>query len=221
MPWDVSNFSLNYSFTEFSHRDINTRQDIQRNYLGSINYQYSPNIKPLEPFKKVNFIRKSKWLRLLRDFNFYYLPKQIAIRNNVNRTYNIFSTRYNFPGGENFEVPQYGKQFNWDRNYDFKYDLTKSLKFDLQATNSAFVQETPGRIDYGIFGYEDDFDQSLVNRSLKNLGENMSYNHTSNVSYTWPLKKFPLTDWITLTTRYTANFDWTRAPLALIMILFL
>ena len=215
MPWDVSNFSLNYSFTEFSHRDINTRQDIQRNYLGSINYQYSPNIKPLEPFKKVNFIRRSKWLRLLRDFNFYYLPKQIAIRNNVNRTYNIFSTRYNFPGGENFEVPQYGKQFNWDRNYDFKYDLTKSLKFDLQATNSAFVQETPGRIDYGIFGYEDDFDQSLVNQSLKNLGENMSYNHTSNVSYTWPLKKFPLTDWITLTTRYTANFDWTRAPLAL------
>ena len=47
MPWDVSNFSLNYSFTEFSHRDINTRQDIQRNYLGSINYQYSPNIKAI------------------------------------------------------------------------------------------------------------------------------------------------------------------------------
>ena len=30
-----------------------------------------------------------------------------------------------------------------------------------------------------------------------------------------PLKKFPLTDWISLTTRYTGNFDWTRAPLAL------
>ena len=43
----------------------------------------------------------------------------------------------------------------------------------------------------------------------------MSYNHTSNVSYTWPLKPVPLKDWITLTTRYTANFDWTRAPLAL------
>ena len=53
-------------------------------------------------FKKVKFIRKSKWLRLLRDFNFNYLPKQIAIRNNLNRTYDVFSTRYNFPGGENF-----------------------------------------------------------------------------------------------------------------------
>ena len=215
MPWDVTNFSFNYSFTEFSHRDINTRQDVQRNYLGSINYMYSPKTKPIEPFKKVKFIRKSKWLRLLRDFNFNYLPKQIAIRNNLNRTYDVFSTRYNFPGGENFEVPQYGKQFNWDRNYDFKYDLTKNLKFDLQATNNAFVRETPGRIDYGIFGYEDELDQQLVNRSLRNFGENMSYNHTSNVSFTWPLKKFPLTDWISLTTRYTGTFDWTRAPLAL------
>ena len=68
MPWDVTNFSFNYSFTEFSHRDINTRQDVQRNYLGSINYMYSPKTKPIEPFKKVKFIRKSKWLRLLRDF---------------------------------------------------------------------------------------------------------------------------------------------------------
>ena len=133
----------------------------------------------------------------------------------MNRTYNVFSTRYNFPGGENFEVPQYGKQFNWDRNYDFKYDITKNLKFDLQATNGAFVTETPGRIDYGIFGYDNQADKDVVNNSLKTFGENMNYNHVGNVSFKWPLKNFPLTDWISLTTRYTGNFDWTRAPLAL------
>ena len=42
----------------------------------------------------------------------------------------------------------------------------------------------------------------------------MNYNHVGNVSFKWPLKNFPLTDWISLTTRYTGNFDWTRAPLA-------
>ena len=215
LPWDISNFSFNYSFTELSHRDINTRQDLQRNYLGSVNYLYNSKVQPYEPFKKNKFLRKSKWLRLIRDFNIYLLPKQIAVRSNMNRTYNIFSTRYNFPGGENFEVPQYGKQFNWDRNYDFKYDITRNLKFDLQATNGAFVRETPGRIDYGIFGYEDQIDQDLVTNSLKTFGENMNYNHVGNVSFKWPLKNFPLTDWISLTTRYTGNFDWTRAPLAL------
>ena len=215
LPWDISNFSFNYSFTELSHRDINTRQDLQRNYLGSVNYLYNSKVKAFEPFKKNKFLRKSKWLRLIRDFNIYLLPKQIAIRSNMNRTYNVFSTRYNFPGGENFEVPQYGKQFNWDRNYDFKYDITKNLKFDLQATNGAFVTETPGRIDYGIFGYDNQADKDVVNNSLKTFGENMNYNHVGNVSFKWPLKNFPLTDWISLTTRYTGNFDWTRAPLAL------
>ena len=69
LPWDISNFSLNYSFTELSHRDINTRQDLQRNYLGSVNYLYNSKVTPFEPFKKNSFIRKSKWLRFVRDFN--------------------------------------------------------------------------------------------------------------------------------------------------------
>ena len=30
LPWDISNFSLNYSFTELSHRDINIRQDLTK-----------------------------------------------------------------------------------------------------------------------------------------------------------------------------------------------
>ena len=215
LPWDISNFSLSYSYTELSHRDINTRKDLQKNYLGSVNYLYNSKVKPYEPFKKNTFLRKSKWLKFVKDFNIYLLPKQIAVRSNMNRTYNIFSTRYNFPGGENFEVPQYGKQFNWDRIYDFKYDITKNLKFDLKANNGAFVRENPGKIDYGIFGYDDVLDQELVNNSLKTFGENMSYNQIGNISYKWPLNKFPLTDWISLTTRYTGNFDWTRAPLAL------
>jgi hypothetical protein len=48
----------------------------------------------------------------------------------------------------------------------------------------------------------------------------MNYNHVGNVSFKWPFKNFPLTDWISLTTRYTGNFDWTRAPLLLTMIRF-
>ena len=214
--WDVSNFSLSYSFNEFYHRDINTRMDIQRNYLASVNYGFNNNPKPIEPFKKIKFIRKSKWLRPIKDINFFLAPKQIAIRSSLNRTYNIFATRYNFPGGENFEVPQYSKMFNWDRDYDFKYDLTKSFQFDLKAMNRAFINETPGKVDYGIFGYDREEARDSIQHSFGSFGETMNYNHVANITYKWPFKKFPLTDWITLTTRYTGNFDWTRAPLALV-----
>ena len=215
MPWDISNFSVTYSFNEFFHRDINTRQDLQRNYIGNINYTYNSGVKPFEPFKKNKTLRKSKWLKPISDFNVFLLPKQIAVRSNINRTYNIFSTRYNFPGGENREVPQYSKQFNWDRLYDFKYDITKALKFNLKATNRAFLNETPGKVDYGIFGYDRATAQDSILTSFKGFGETMSYNHVGNVTFQWPFKKFPLTDWISLTTRYSGNFDWTRAPLAL------
>jgi cell surface protein SprA len=215
MPWDISNFSVTYSFNEFFHRDINTRQDLQRNYLGNVNYTYNSGVKPFEPFKKNKVLRKSKWLKPISDFNVFLLPKQIAVRSNINRTYNIFSTRYNFPGGENREVPQYSKQFNWDRLYDFKYDITKALKFDLKATNRAFLNETPGKVDYGIFGYERETAQDSILSSFRDFGETMSYNHVGNVTFQWPFKKFPLTNWISLTTRYSGNFDWTRAPLAL------
>ena len=91
--WNISNFSVSYSFNEFHHRDINTRMDLQRNYLASINYGFNNNPKPIEPFKKIKFIRKSKWLRPIKDINFFLAPKQIAVRSSINRTYNIFSTR--------------------------------------------------------------------------------------------------------------------------------
>ncbi|MDG2370406.1 MAG: cell surface protein SprA [Flavobacteriales bacterium] len=214
--WNVSNFSVSYSFNEFYHRDINTRQDLQRNYLASVNYGFNNNPKPVEPFKKIKFIRKSKWLRPIRDINFFLSPKQVAIRSSINRTYNIFATRYNFPGGENFEIPQYSKTFNWDRDYDFKYDITKSLQVDIKAMNRAFINESPGQVDYGIFGYDRESASDSVQNSFSNFGETMSYNHIANVTFKWPFKSFPLTDWITLSTRYTGNFDWTRAPLALV-----
>ena len=78
LPWDISNFSLSYSYTELSHRDINTRKDLQKNYLGSVNYLYNSKVKPYEPFKKNTFLRKSKWLKFVKDFNIYLLPKQFA-----------------------------------------------------------------------------------------------------------------------------------------------
>jgi len=215
-PWNISNFSLSYSYNQLYHRDINTRMDQQNSYLFNTSYGFNNSPKAIEPFKKIKFIRKSPWLRPIRDINFFLAPKQISLRSSINRTYNIFTTRYNFQGGERFEYPQFSKTFNWDRNYDFKYDLTKALQFDLSAVNRAFINETPGEVDYGIFGYERQEAIDSINNSFSNFGETMSYNHIGNLTYKWPFNKFPLTSFISLTTRYSGNFDWTRAPLALV-----
>jgi cell surface protein SprA len=212
--YNLSNLSLNVSYNELNRKDINTRYDDTRNYLVGLNYSFSKAPKAWEPFKKVNFIRKSNWLKLLREFNLYFAPKQLGFATNVNRTYNEYATRYNFFGGENLEFPQYNKTFNWDRDYTLKYDLTKALNFDFSAKNRAFINEPFGKVDYGMFGYEDSFRSDSVSTSIRNFGETMSYDHSFNVNFKWPLANFPLTDWMALTTRYTGSYNWTRAPLA-------
>lgn len=213
--YNISNFSLNLSYNEINKKDINTRYDNTKNYLLGFNYSFSKSPKPFEPFKGINFIRKSKWLKLVRDFNIYLAPKQVGFKTTMNRTYNEYATRYNFIGGENLEFPQYNKTFYWDRDYTLKYDITKALNFDFTAKNRAFIDEPFGKVDYGMFGYANDTLQEQVNESIfKNFGENMNYSQNVNVGFKWPFNKFPLTDWIALTTRYTGSFDWTREPLA-------
>lgn len=213
--YNISNFSLNLSYNEVKKKDINTRYNNTKNYLAGFNYSFSKSPRPWEPFKKINFIRKSKWLKLVRDINIYLAPKQIGFKTTVNRMYNEYATRYNFIGGENLEFPQFNKTFNWDRDYTFKYDLTKALSFDFTAKNRAFVYEPFGKVDYGMFGYDDGLKADTAWQSIKGFGDNMNYSHNINISYKWPFNKFPLTEWIALTTRYTGAYDWTREPLAM------
>lgn len=212
--WDISNFSLTYSYNELYHRDINTKYDKTVNYLGTVNYGFNNSPKPWEPFKKIKFIRKSKWLRPVKDFNLYFAPKQVAFKSTLNRQYNAYEIRNNY-SEEALTLPQYNKNFTWDRDYTLKYDITKSLKFDFTAQNRAFINEPFGKVDYGAFGYDRETAMDTVRNSFSSFGENTTYGHTGNVSFKWPFSKFPLTDWISLTTRYSANYNWTRAPLSL------
>ena len=46
-------------------------------------------------------------------------------------------------------------------------------------------------------------------------GRPTSYHHDVSVNYQLPLNKIPLTNFLSLNTRYNANYDWTAAPLAL------
>ena len=47
------------------------------------------------------------------------------------------------------------------------------------------------------------------------MGRNITYHHTLSVSYTLPINKIPLTNWITSTAKYGANYDWIAAPPAI------
>ena len=53
--------------------------------------------------------------------------------------------------------------------------------------------------------------QELWNE-IKSLGRTTSYYHKINLSYTLPINKIPVLDWVTLNGRYNGTFGWDAGP---------
>jgi cell surface protein SprA len=203
--------SFNYAYSDQEYFDVNTAYENTRTYRGAIAYVHSPKPRPIEPFAGIGFVSKSKWLKLIKDFNVNMGFKQISMRTSIDRMYLERLVRPN-PDIETLPPRTYNKNFNWNSQYGFRYDLTKTLKLDFNANNLAFIGETPGRVnakdrdDYSLW-------KDSVMSSIKSFGEVTRYDHTIGLTYTLPLDKLPITDWVTVNTGYTAGYQWDRAPL--------
>jgi cell surface protein SprA len=210
--WRVSNWSASYAFSEDLKRDFNTNYDRTKTWNGGLNYNYSFQTKPIEPFKKMKFLGKSKWLSIVRDMNLYLKPKNISFTNDLLRTYNERQVRNNLVPDYEF-APLYLKRFNWNRNYNLGYDVTKNLKVTFSAANRAIFEEGDGRVDRkeDPVGYQAFKDSVLT--QMSSFGRTMDYSHNYNVSYALPLDKIPATDWMSANIKYTGTYNWQRSPL--------
>lgn len=208
--WSISNWSLNYSFNEFYSSNINTEIDLERNYRGGISYVYNKSQKNIAPFKKIKFLRAPVF-RLIRDFNFNLFPNHISFRTDLYRHYNEVKTR-NINNPRLKIKPTFRKDFEWNRFYDVKYDITRSLKVDFSANAVARIDEPDGGVDRDRYKdyYETWKDSVLTN--LKDFGRTTQYNHVINASYRIPINKLPLLDWVSATARYNATYNWDVGP---------
>lgn len=209
--FNLSNFSVSYAYNEIYSRNINTEYNIRKNYKGSLNYIYNSRPKNIAPFSRSKLL-KGDLFRIIRDFNFYYLPSNFSFSTQINRDYNEIKTRnINNPGY--LVEPTYSKDFTWDRVYNLKYDLSRSLKLEFSATNIARIDEPEGIVnkDEDPQGY-DEWRDSVWN-SILNFGRNTQYHHEIKASYRIPINKLPLLDWVTSSAMYTANYGWDAGPI--------
>jgi cell surface protein SprA len=216
-PWSVSNWSVSYAYSETFARDIGTQYDVIKTYNGSINYNFNNSPKNIMPLKKIKFFKKPA-LRLIGDFNFYYAPTQISFRTGIDRRYNQNLLRNINDPNQVFD-PTVNKNFNWNRVYSLRYNLTKSIKFDFSANNISRIDEPEGIIDKDYNGldyygnqYNYDLTRDSIMQEIYGLGTTTNYNHRFNVSYNVPINKIPLLNWITLNYRYGGTYDWTKGP---------
>ncbi len=207
--YDLSNFTASYAFSETFSRNINTEYDIQQRQRGSFNYNYNTRAKNVQPFAKAN-IFSSPSLRLLKDFNFYFYPSRFSFRTDLNRNYGERKIRNLANPGMRIDTIV-NKNFIWNRYYDLKFDLTRGLKFDFSATNTSRVDEP-----YGVYNKDrSDYEQKRDSlwREILTFGRNTHYTHNLNVSYSVPINKIPLLNWVTLNARYGATYTWDVGPL--------
>lgn len=213
--YDLSNFSLNYSYSEDLFRDFRTNYDRTTIWKGGLNYQYSGSPKLWEPFKNVKFMRKSKWWDLIRSANVYLGPKNISVKNNIVRNYNERQIRNNIPNTDFEFEPIYLKNFTWNRKYDFKYDITRNLKFDISANNTSIFDEPEGQVDKGENPELYREFQDSIRSQMNTLGKVMRYDQAYNISYNLPFDKIPALDFLNSNIRYSGAYEWSRPNLGL------
>ncbi len=209
-PWDISNFTVNYTFSELYRSNINTEINLEKNYRGGLNYYFDTRPKNITPFKNSKLLRP-KVFKIIKDFNFNLMPKHIGFRTDLSRYYNEIKTR-NINNPYIIIKPTYRKDFEWTRFYDVKYDLSRALKFDFSATNLSRIDEPYGGVDRARYkdSYETWKDSVMMN--LQDFGRTTHYRHNINVQYNLPINKLPLMSWVSAMLRYGANYDWLAGP---------
>ncbi|MFA5648041.1 MAG: cell surface protein SprA [Bacteroidales bacterium] len=209
--YSISNFAVSYSFNEQLSRNINTEERIQRNTRGGLTYAFNTRPKNVVPFRNVKWL-SNPYLRIIKDFNFNYMPNQFSFRTELNRTYFEQQLR-NINAPEIKLIPTYSKDFHWDRVYSLNWDITQAIKFDFNANNQARIDEPMGMVDRNRDPRAYEHWQDSVWTNLKNFGRNTNYNHQFNLSYNIPINKIPLFSWVSASTRYTGSYNWQAGPL--------
>ena len=203
--YDIENVDVSYSYINIqAHNPLIENNEITR-HRGGVGYNFVPQPKYIEPFKKMKFFTKKKkhWFDLVKDLNFNPVPSQLSFRADIQRQFGAIRPRS--VGIDKYKIPEtYDKYFTFQRDYILRWALTRSINFDFSATNNSRIDEPFGRLDTKV-------KKDTIWKNLIKGGRNTLYNQTANFSYTLPTAKFPLLDWTIINVKYQATYRWIGA----------
>lgn len=216
MFYDPANFSISASYNKQDTRSPELESDKATDHRGSFTYAYSFNPQPWEPFKNNEKVKKVK---LLTEFNLFYLPQSWGFSTNMHRNFSELRMR-NFnevDAGESANNQMdlsFSKDFTWDRNFDFKFDLTKNMKFSFQTAMNSTVDEgyyTPEIIrDYGFTNDYYEAWKDTIQRSLAKWGRPYTYQQVFSATWNVPFNRIPYLECLTANASFNTTYTWNR-----------
>ncbi|MFH1121585.1 MAG: cell surface protein SprA [Bacteroidota bacterium] len=206
--YDIENFDFSYAYSHIYHQNIDIQYDSRKQHRGGIGYNFINNPKNIKPLQNVKFL-SSKSLSIIKDFNFFYLPKVFSFRTDMNRQYSERMLR-NKSDALILIEPTYIKSWDWNRLFDLKFDLAQSLKLEYQASANAYVYEPPGRINRDADDYK--LKRDSIWDEILNFGSMNRFTQNMSLNYAIPINKIPLFNWINVNARYASTFRWEASP---------
>ena len=209
MPYDPANFSFSFSHATTKNSGSTVSWENRLNWKASISYNYASPIKTIKPFGKMK--SKSKWLKIFKEWGVNPLPQSLAVNSDITRSYHELQRRdLNAIAGSE-EIPlTFSQQFYWNRSMSIKWDPTTNLRMSLSTGTNAEVEEPFLPVNKDKYPNEYAIWKDSVKTSLKNLGRPLSYQQNFTASYTLPLNKMPIFEWLTADASYSATYNWQR-----------
>lgn len=208
MPYDPANFTVGYSHSRRNTTGHVTAWEKDENWKVNFGYTYNPNFKPFEPFKKLK--GKSKWLKIVKDFNVNYAPQSLTFSTDLVRRYYELQER-DMENLENQSLPlTWSSDFTWNRNFALRWDLAKSLHFNFSSGTNAEVEQPYTAVNEDLYPDRYTAWKDSVWQSIRHLGTPLTYQQSFDASWQVPLNKLPLFDWLTADAKYNATYNWNR-----------
>ena len=206
--YDPENFTFSQSYNKVERHDFEIEDYADQQASSSVDYAYSFQPKPVEPFKNTKFMKKSSYWKLLSDFNFNYLPSNISFNTNINRQYN----RQQFRQVEDVQGigldPLYRRNFAFNYQYGFNYNLSKSLKLSYTASSNNIVKNYLNQDNEPI-------DSFTIWDSYWDIGDPNQHMQQLVLNYEIPINKIPLFSFVKANYSYTGDYSWQRSSTAL------
>ena len=209
MPYDPANFTFGYSRSTQLTEGQTTVYERELNWKATINYSWSPNWKPWEPFK--NLKGKSKWLDIIKAQNIAYAPQSVTFSTDMNRNYYELQERdLENPGDLSALPATFSQNWTWNRNFSLKWDIFRALHFTFTSGTKAEIEEPYTQINKDLYPDRYEAWKDSVKWSLRHFGRPLDYHQNVQISYKVPLEKIPIFDWASLDAAYNSNYTWKR-----------
>jgi cell surface protein SprA len=205
--YDVENLTFNYSYNKEEHRDFEIENALSQQVRAGVNYAYSFDAKPIEPFKKNDSLFTGKYWKILKDFNFNPIPTSVSLNTDIIRQFNKQKFREVDLAGGNIGLEElFRRNYNFNTQYAINYNLTKALSLNFTAANTNIVRNY--FVDDVINGRQNpDLD---VWDGFFDLGDPNIQNQQLQVNYEIPLYKIPTLSFMRATYSYTGDFQWQK-----------